>query len=150
MMLFVFDIKDYFKLDTKNGYFFLKESVKGQDTKFAFDVIAFDNPTDPTNQLEKKSTVQITITRDYPPTFPEQVFPKELTENAKIDFDFTPATDRNNDEGGNDPICYYLLNQTNLFQIPDHKIAKIQVTILYILKTSFSSVTNNRVHPRLE
>ena len=36
--------------------------------------------------------------------------------------------DRNNDEGGNDIICYYLLNQTKLFQIPDRTKANIEVS----------------------
>ena len=121
------DIKDYFKIDAESGYFFLKKSVKGLDTQFAFEVIAFDNPTDTTNQKKETSTVQITITKNYPPTFPEKIYTQELTENDKISFGFTRANDRNNDEGGNDTICYYLLNQTELFQIPDRTKANIEV-----------------------
>ena len=45
-------------------------------------------------------------------------------------FDFTIATDQNTEEGDSDIICYYLLNQTEYFQIPEHTENKIKVTIL--------------------
>ena len=62
--------------------------------------------------------------------FPGNSYSQELEENMLTPFDFTIATDQNTEEGDSDIICYYLLNQTEYFQIPEHTENKIKVTIL--------------------
>ena len=125
------DITEYFELHL-DGNFFLKKSVKGSDREFVFKVTAFDNPTDLSNSKEEVNTITIKITKDYPPKFPWNLDSKDLEENMLETFEFTIATDQNNVEDGgmNDIICYYLLNQTEYFQIPDRTLNEIKVTIL--------------------
>ena len=125
------DIAEYFELDM-NGIFFLKKSIKGSDREFVFKVTAFDNPTDLSNSREEVKTITIKVTKDYPPKFPVNSESKDLEENMLETFEFTMATDQNNVEDGgmNDIICYYLLNQTEYFQIHERTENSIKVTIL--------------------
>ena len=125
------DIAEYFELDM-NGIFFLKKSIKGSDREFVFKVTAFDNPTDLSNSREEVKTITIKVTKDYPPKFPGNSDSKDLEENMLEKFEFTSATDQNNVEDGgmNDIICYYLLNQTEYFQIHERTENSIKVTIL--------------------
>ena len=133
------DITEYFELDL-DGKMFLKKSVKGSDREFVFKVTAFDNPMDLSNSREEVKTITIKITKDYPPKFPGNSDSKDLEENMLETFEFTIATDQNNVEDGgmNDIICYYLLNQTEYFQIPVPTQNRINVTILlgWNIKTS--------------
>ena len=81
--------------------------------------------------LEKSSKCSIrTILIHRVSIFPGNSDSQELEENMLTPFDFTIATDQNNEEGDSDIICYYLLNQTEYFQIPVPTQNRIKVTIL--------------------
>ena len=131
------DIAEYFELDL-DGIFFLKKSIKGSDREFVFKVTAFDNPTDLSNSREEVKTITIKITKDYPPKFPGNSDSKDLEENMLETFEFTIATDQNNVEDGgmNDIICYYLLNQTEYFQIPHRTKNEINVLLYFQVETA--------------
>ena len=121
------EILQFFKVDPVSGVFGLLQSVKGYDL-FEFEVIAYDNPTDPSNSNRVNKSIELHITRDYPPEFSNEEPPKYIEEGPSSigqTIDFEPATDQNAD----DKICYFVLGLNSLnFTFPDCSQPSLQIT----------------------